>query len=52
MLITMGGQLKAQGLKVGDEVIVDILDGLVAVDLPQSPGQPPHLPTRGCDPLQ
>ena len=32
MLITMGGQFKTQGLKVGDEVIVDILDGLV-VDL-------------------
>ena len=36
MLITMGGQLKAQGLKAGDEVIVDILDGLV-VDLRKSP---------------
>ena len=36
MLITMGGQLKTQGLKVGDEVIVDILDGLV-VDLRKSP---------------
>ena len=29
-------QFKAQGLKVGDEVIVDILDGLV-VDLRRSP---------------
>lgn len=36
MLITLGGQFKAQGLKVGDEVIVDILDGLV-VDLRRSP---------------
>ena len=36
MLITLGGQFKAQGLKEGDEVIVDILDGLV-VDLRRSP---------------
>ena len=35
MLITMGGGLQAKGLKPGDTVVVDILDGLV-VDLRQS----------------
>ena len=35
MLITMGGGLQANGLKPGDTVVVDILDGLV-VDLRQS----------------
>ena len=35
MLITIGGGLQAQGLKPGDTVVVDILDGLV-VDLRQS----------------
>ena len=35
MLITMGGGLQAVGLKPGDTVVVDILDGLV-VDLRQS----------------
>ena len=35
MLITMGGGLQAKGLKPGDAVVVDILDGLV-VDLRQS----------------
>ena len=36
MLITLGGQFNAQGLKAGDEVIVDILNGLV-VDPRRSP---------------
>lgn len=35
MVITMGGGLQAKGLKPGDTVVVDILDGLV-VDLRQS----------------
>ncbi len=36
LLITMGGGLKTAGVNNGDEVIVDILDGLV-VDLRKSP---------------
>ena len=35
LLITMGGELKTAGLSNGDEVIIDILDGLV-VDLRKS----------------
>ena len=35
MLITMGGSLESDGLKPGDSVVVDILDGLV-VDLRKS----------------
>ena len=35
LLITMGGELKTAGVRNGDEVIVDILDGLV-VDLSKS----------------
>ena len=35
MLITMGGELSTDGLKTGDKVIVEILDGLV-VDLRSS----------------
>ena len=36
MLITMGGELKTAGVNSGDDVIIDILDGLV-VDLRKSP---------------
>ena len=35
MLITMGGELRTEGLKPGDKVVVEILDGLV-VDLRSS----------------
>ena len=36
MLITMGGELKTAGVNSGDDVIIDILEGLV-VDLRKSP---------------
>ena len=38
-LITMGGGLKTAGVRNGDEVIVDVLDGLV-VDLSNSSATP------------
>ena len=38
LLTTVGGGLKAAGVRNSDEVIVDILDGLV-VDLSKSPAR-------------
>ena len=49
LLITMGGGLKTAGVRNGDEVIVDVLDGLV-VDLSNSSATP-QLQARRRDPL-